>query len=329
MRYICNTDYNPIIQAGQLEYQLTQNNIQTLLKCELIAQSEVESLLSGKYDLSSEFTNTGTWSYGATYGAASRIILDYATFSSTKTYHIGDCVIIPNDSTYDNTSYSPFGEAYCLTGTSSLGPTSSFNTNLWTDLGPQYSISYITYPAPLFNYLLDYQKGDIVFWQGQTWSCATTTPVISQQLAEQYITINAVPRNVIPTDLANKNYNWWIPSNIPFSTPTVGMTYSVGTMSIGTYSIIDTLPINPNFWTNGDNRSQLMILHYIEIVLYYLHMNIQPTNVPEFRKIGYKQAIDYLKDIIEGRKNSPILLLQPSQGDTVRFGGNVQKSIIW
>ena len=151
----------------------------------------------------------------------------------------------------------------------------------------------------------------------------------AQQLAEQYITINAVPRNVIPTDLANKNYNWWIPSNIPFSTPTVGMTYSVGTMSIGTYSIIDTLPINPNFWTNGDNRSQLMILHYIEIVLYYLHMNIQPTNVPEFRKIGYKQAIDYLKDIIEGRKNSPILLLQPSQGDTVRFGGNVQKSIIW
>lgn len=326
MRYLNNNDYNAIIQQNQLEYQLVQNNIQTLLFVENVAIAEAYSLLNGRYSLGQEFTNTGPWVFGATYTAGERVIMDYATHSSAITYNLGDCVIIPNSNNYDNSDYNLTGEAWCLTGTSSI--TGTFSSMYWSDLGQQYSYYNVSYPAPYFNYLNFYQLGNLVYWDGYIWTCNLTTPAIDQTEAMQYVYINAVPRNPLPTDPVNINGTYWIQGSHSYLTPLVGQTYSIGTQSF-TYDIYDTLPTNTNFWTVGDNRSPLMVMYIMMIGLYYLHMNIQPTNVPELRIRGYKMAIDYFKDLIEGRKNSPILLLQPNQGDTVRFGGQVRKTQLW
>lgn len=313
-RYLNNIDYNVVIQPGQIEYQLVQNNIQTLLRAELIAQEEVYSIMNQYYNLPLEFSNTGTWSYSATYSVAQRVVLDYATFSSAATYSLGECVIVPNLNNYDNSDYNLVGEAYMCTD-SSIGATTStpdMLPNSWADLGNQYGFYNVTYPAPLFNGLLYYQMGDVVYYSGLTWSAVISTPVGSQTWADQFVTIGAVPRNVFPTDLANAQQTYWSTSGVTYSVPA------------------GTLPTDTNYWSSGDNRSQLLLTHYIDVVLYYLHKNIQPTNIPELRKDGYKNALKYFEDLAFGRRNSPLVPIQPQQGMSIRFGGNVLKGgTIW
>jgi hypothetical protein len=146
----------------------------------------------------------------------------------------------------------------------------------------------------------------------------------------QFVNINAVPLNIYPDDIANASQQYWIKAVQPYITPIAGHTYSIsGTSSIGTYTIFDTLPTNTIYWQQGDNRSQLMKLHYMEMVLFYLNKTITPTNIPEIRVKGYKMALDYLEALGTGKKNSPILQLQPAQGNPIRFGGQVRKNQTW
>lgn len=320
MRYLTNQDYsvliqtkpssqNPLSQLGQI----IQNDYKTLNKAELIAQAECEALLSQRFILSEEFTNTSPWEYGVTYSASDRIINDYATYSATASYTLGNTTI-----------YN--GGAYVLTGTSSIS--GSFSNAYWTSIGDQYDIYYVSYPSPLFDYQQFYNYGQAVYYKGQTWSAAQTTQILSSTYVNQFTSINSVPNNVFPDDMANSNHGYWIPSNKYYMTPVAGQTYSIGTQSVGTYSIYDTLPTNQNFWTAGDNRSQLLMTHYIEIVLYYLNKTIAPTNIPEVRVKGYKESIDYLTDLALGKKNSPVLQMQPLN-TLVRFGGNTKAPTKW
>lgn len=329
-QYLTLTDFYPVIQPGQLEWQITQNNIQTLWKAEGYALQNGYSILTQRYNIAAEYQPISPWEFGVTYSAAQRTILDYATFSSTTTYTLGDCVIVPNSVIWNNTNFNPIGEAWCLTGATSYGPTTSGPTTVeWTPLGYQYQIFYVNYPQPLFNYLNNYIIGQDVFFENQIWECMKSTPTPNETYAEQFVSINAVPRNVIPTDTANNNYSWWAPQGGYYTTPLVGMTYSIGTYSIGTYSISDTLPTNNQFWTDNDNRDPLMVLSVVNLTLFYLHKNIQPTNVPEHRMKAYKEALNYFEDLAFGKKNSPMLVLQPQSGLTINFGGNSRLITRW
>ncbi len=318
-RYLTNQSYNPIIQPQYLIQQLCQNNQNNLVQAEKLAIEEVSGILTQRYDLATEFTQTTIWQYGATYTPANRIYLDYATWSSAQSYNLGNCV------TYN-------GEAYILTGTTSLAATASFNTTYYTDLGQQfYDYYYVNYPAPLFNYQTLYTVGQKVFYKGQIWTSVITDLENSQSYVNQFIDINNVPTGIFPDDpVKNANYAYWKPSSVYNMTPIIGQTYSFtqsGTSSVfvGTYSIYDTLPTNTNFWTYGDNRSQLIVSHTMQIALYYLHKTIAPTNIPEMRVKAYKDALAYLYDLAYGKRNSVVLVDQPSKG-IIWFGGNSKKS---
>lgn len=295
MRYFHQQDYSVIIQQQYMNQQLVQNNISTILKAENMALEDAYSLLVQRYDINAEFTNTGSYSLAATYSASDRVILDYANYSITSTYSIGDCVIY-------NTG------AYCLTGTNSLGPSASPSLTYWSNLGNQYDIFYVKYPKPLFNYQNDYLVNDQVYWDSQTWNCMTDTANYSISEAQQFLTINNIPiKNIFPNDrVNNKNYAYWQP--------------------LGTYSVpAGTLPTNTTYWTKGDNRSKLLMLHLMDIVIYYLFKNISPMNIEEHRIKAYKDGLQYLKDIADGKKNSPILKDQPSgAGMFIMYGGNTK-----
>lgn len=325
-RYLTTTDYNIIIQTDMLSAQLCQNNPNTLYQAEQVAQEEIYSLLTQRYDLTSEFTSTLPWQYGITYSAGERVYLDYATYSATASYNLGDSVISSN-------------QAFTLTGTTSLGPTTSF-PEYWTNIGSQGTFYNVFYPSPIFNYPEPYALGDVIFYQGFTWSCETATPPIDETAAMQYVYIGAIPINVYPNSPANKSFQFWQPSPTYYITPVTGATYTVyGTYSIGgtvsstasiaTYGITASLPTNNTFWKLGDNRSQLMILHYMEMALWYLNKTITPTNIPNIRSLGYKDAIKYLEQIATGQKNSPILQDIPTQGEPIRYGGLVRKTQTW
>lgn len=322
MRYLTQLDYNVVIQNAQTQLgqftqlqQLTQNNEATLLKSESIAIEEAYSYLHQRYNIDNEFQNTGTWSYGLSYSASNRVYMNYGTFSASASYALGDCVIYGT-------------EAYALTGTDSFS--GSFDQSYFSDLGAQNAFYYVKYPAPLFNYEYVYNTGDLVYWDGFIWVAQAPTPVLGRVGQEQYVTIQNVPYYPFPTDYRNTDFRWWRKlDGVRYTTPIAGTTYSIGTQSY-TYSIYDTLPTNTDFWTPGDNRSQLMILHIVEMALYYLNKTLAPNNIPsETRITGYKDAIKYLRDVGIGDINSPVLQLQPGQGEPIRYGGNVRKTTYW
>ena len=298
IRYLTNQDYNVIVQSSQLVGQLLQDNPKTLIQAENYAQEEAYSLLQQRFIIDAEFTNTAPWQYTATYSATDRVIMDYPLYYATLTYTTGECVIFN-------------GEAYCLTGTASW--TGPFVNTYFSDLGPQYEIYYTKYPAPLFDYEINYLQNSVVFWNGFTYSATSPTTPLSESQALQFKVIDQVPTNVFPDDPINNG-------NSQFWAKTATQSYVIPA---------HTLPTNTNYWIDGDNRSQLLVYHLTNIVVFYLNKTITPDLVPEFRVKAYEEAIQYLKDIALGEKNSPLLMYQPDEGMVVRFGGNVRKPTIW
>lgn len=99
----------------------------------------------------------------------------------------------------------------------------------------------------------------------------------------------------------------------------------------GEYSIAGELVTDNTFWTAGDNRNQLIVLHLINITLYWLHHRINPRNVPEHRRIAYDgngdiknagSALNWLKMCASGDVNADLPEIQPLTGMSVRYGSS-------
>ena len=170
IRYLNNIDYRLDIQEVQLlEIEDSQSILQ---RVEKLAIEEINYYLTQRFDLTKEFTNTGSYSNTYQYMAADRVIIDYTDGSSTKSYVLNNCVI--------NNGYG-----YIL-NTASYGPTTSFGSE-WTNIGSQNDFYYITYPAPLFQSINNYNQGDVVFWNGYTYSCNSMTNQLNLTDKAQYV----------------------------------------------------------------------------------------------------------------------------------------------
>jgi len=293
MKYLHLSDFL-VIQDEQIQ-QIIQYNTSRLLKAENLAIEKVQSYLVQRYDVSEEFKDMNSWNPGLTYSATDRVILDYSRFSATQSYNLNDCVV------KDKSAW------ICMT--SSIGPTSSFDGLNWSVIGEQFDIYYAKYPQPKFNYQNYYTKGDQVYWKGFTYSAVQSTNAISDTALIQYFSYDNVPTsNVFPDDYArNSGYGYW----------TRGITYSVPS---------GTPLSNSNYWTSGDNRSQMIVLSVMDIMIYQLHKSIAPKNIPELRKEAYYQACEYLKGLSDGTYNSNLPSIQPLTGLRVNFGGGTRKN---
>lgn len=91
----------------------------------------------------------------------------------------------------------------------------------------------------------------------------------------------------------------------------------------------DTDPIDPAAWTDEgavDPRNALLKDMHIDLVLYKLHARIKPRQIPEHR-IGLRDdAIAFLRDCADPRKNTTLDLPLVDHGDQrgvdMSFGGN-------
>lgn len=45
-----------------------------------------------------------------------------------------------------------------------------------------------------------------------------------------------------------------------------------------------------DYWVQGDNRNALLVMIYVDIVLYHLHSRINPRNIPQLRLDRYDEA---------------------------------------
>lgn len=109
------------------------------------------------------------------------------------------------------------------------------------------------------------------------------------------------------------------------------------------YSISGDLVTDTAVWTAGDNRNQLIVLHLINITLYWLHHRINPRNVPDHRKIAYDgngdiknagSALNWLTMVAGGDINADIPEVQPQQGMSIRYGSandatTISRNSLW
>ncbi len=291
LRYLNNSDYQIDINNTQL-YEMW-NNLQTLQRCEYLAQEKVNYYLTQRYDLSNEFTNTGSYSLTTTYSASSRVIIDYQSWTSSLSYSYNQGVIFN-------------GEGF-ICGTTSIGATTSFSTALgWIDLGPQYQIYSVPYPAPLFDDLNFYNQGDIVFWKGLTYTCENMTTPLNYSQEAQYLYLQYLPNlNVFPDDklLNNNNQYWLLGSSASYVVPS------------------GVLPTNTTYWSNIDNRTQIVLNWILDIVLFYLERAAAPRNIPDLRTVMYKEAIKMMEAVGDGTYTINSLTRQNGQGTSFRSAG--------
>lgn len=84
------------------------------------------------------------------------------------------------------------------------------------------------------------------------------------------------------------------------------------------------------FNKTDEERNPVILMYLIDIILYHLHSNISPRNIPELRGIRYEAAINWLKMVAKGSIN-PDLPTKPDDNAeyAVNLGGNTRYSQQW
>jgi hypothetical protein len=289
MAYLRSKDFDLIVMADNLA-QVISSDTSVRLFAERAAKEEIEFYLSSKFDLTKEFTDTATYNNSTTYKAKNRVYLDATAYSATSTYTVGTLVL-------------QAGSVYrCLTA---VTVAEAFTANKWTLIGAQHDLYYVTLPHDEFNYLGVYKVGDHVWWKDKVYTCLTSSITYAHDEIIQYNSYADVPiRNIFPDDALYGETYWGI-----------GTTYSVAA---------GTLPTDTTKWTTGDNRSQLVLENMLHIALYKALPRIAPRNIPTHRKEMFTGAIEWLKEAKKGEGTPNIPLIQPAEGNRIRYGGNTK-----
>jgi hypothetical protein len=265
------------------------------------AEAEAKSYLRQKYQLDQEFTETLLYSYSKVYYTFQRFYVNGDAYYAPNSYNVGDLV------TYrDITTNNPLLVYQCIQAVpSNIVPT---NAAYWALLGAPYSIySVQTYSGGVvlpFEYSKAYLLGDKVYWKGKIYTCRVPTAAITHDVALQYGFYQNIPQNnVAPDDTVNGLQYWG-----------VGVAYSVPSGTL----------IKSNYFVADDNRDAQMVMMIIDVALFHLHSRIAPRNIPELRVKRYEAAVDWFHMCAEGKITPALPLIQPKQGNRIRFGGNVK-----
>lgn len=288
MAYLIPKDYNVNIQDVNLQ-QIISADETIRTRAQMSGEAEAVSYLRQKYDISREFQDLLPFVFNKTYAVFNRFYLDAVAYLAANTYN-------ENDLTLNG------GSVYiCISG---VPVTGTFNPADWLLLGKQYDLFYCQPPHPEFTYANVYNIGDDVYWNGKTYTCRVQTALLSHDTAIQYRTIQNVPLNNVAPDDPQNGVQYW----------GAGVAYSV----------TGVLPTDETYYTKADSRDQQMVLYLIDIVLYHLHTRIAPRNIPELRVKRYDDAIEWLRMCAEGKVTPNLPLIQPMQGNRIRFGGNIR-----
>lgn len=299
MGYIIQSDLLRTIQDVNLQ-QIISNDATILERAIVSAEAEAKSYLRQKYILD-EFTDTLLHSKTKIYYSKQRFFVNGNFWQAPSTYAVGDLV-----SYRDIPANGPMKIYQCIQAVpSNIVPT---NAAYWALLGdPNQIYAVQTYSGgvvPDFQYDSIYKLNDKVFWKGKIYTCRVATSAITHEVALQYGFYQNLPQlNVAPDDTVNGLQYWG--GGVAYSVP-------AGTLIIS------------NFYVPDDNRDAQMVMMIIDVALFHLHSRIAPRNIPELRVKRYEAALNWFTMCAEGKITPSLPLLQPLQGNRIRFGGNVR-----
>lgn len=290
MAYLIPNDYKVNIQDINVQ-QIINSDESIRDRAQLAGEAEAQSYLKQKYDISREFQDMLPFEFAKVYSAFNRFYLDAETYNPANTYNSRDLTL------YNGVVY------ICRSGHNNI--TGAFNPADWTTLGKQYEIFLVKPPSPEFNYSNLYKIGDVVFFKNNIYTCRVQTSLLDHDTALQYRTIQNLPLpNVAPDDPISGLQYWGAPT---------------------LYEVTEVVPPNTMAYTKTDPRDAQMVLYTCDIVLYHLHTRIAPRNIPELRVKRYDDAIKWLHMCGEGAITPNLPLIQPKQGNRIRYGGNIKQ----
>lgn len=313
MAYLISPDYLPTIQDVNLQ-QIISSNLNVLTAAQSAGQAEAISYLRQKYLVDAEFTETAGWDFSAPYTAYERVYLNAGAYNATLTYSVGNYVL-QNGNVYRCNTAIVAPEAFTIAN--------------WDLIGARYTLYYAQYPNPLFDFDGGvYKKDDVIYWKGKNYTCIQPTIFASHEAQIQARLIQNIPQgNVFPDDPVSGLAAWGA---------------GVG------YEVPDNTDIDDTtYWTLGDNRDLQMVQKLIDITLFHLHKRIAPRNIPQLRIDAYMgaeadrsiiggelrypvySALGWLQSCARGEVTPNLPLIQPKQGNRVRFGGNTKNINSW
>jgi hypothetical protein len=306
VKYLTINDYLPTIQKGQLSQQILDSLYAGTLErqfAESWAIGQVRRYLKQVLDLDYEITPTLPFDTNKTYYGNSRVIIDFNAWVSKKSYLQFDCII------KDTVGY------LCL----QQNQDEVFDASKWQQIGNQYDLYFVPLPFPLFslevqktkgNYTAGFYKvGDKVWWDNHNFTSLRQTSLLDHDTLIQYPAYSSIPQsNIFPND------------------PEMGSSYWTDN---GEYSIDPKVEIpsylidgQTQIWKLGDNRDPLLVQAIIDLALWKLHSRISPNNIPDLRNKNRDLTFEWMKSIQKGESNTDIEVLQPSQGESFRWGSS-------
>ena len=314
MRFLKNSDYR-LIAPDELDVLLTQavgnsgySKSQMLQDFENGAIEEISSYIMARYDVARIFTDTPVWNSGTTYYGQQRVEYHEPAFNPATIYTIGQRV-------------SEAGSIYSSIAGSAAH---AFNAAEWTFVCLDYALFYVSIPYPEFQEFANYSKGS------QTWFKDNHTYLALQdtqgaKLGDAYYSTYGA--DTTTTDVGGSIY----------SKPTQDITNQyVWAKSTLPYTVVaGTLPTDGTKWTPGDNRSQLLIEHIVDIVLFKLCATVVPRSIPEIRILRYNGndvnsnggAIGWCKKIANGDIEANLYNVYKQQGLSIVWGSSAPKQI--
>jgi phage gp36-like protein len=76
----------------------------------------------------------------------------------------------------------------------------------------------------------------------------------------------------------------------------------------------------------GSDRNQSVVMYLVDMVLYHLHSNIAPRNIPELRKDRYEAAINWLKMVNRGELTPKLPYLPDDKAIPLFTAGHNEKT---
>lgn len=188
---------------------------------------------------------------------------------------------------------------------------------------------YLT--AAAFNPVTTYVTGDKVLQAGSVYQSTAGSAAHSFNIAE-WTLLGSEGHYQMEVELWDDETAYVADELVKYETKTVRKYYKSLTSNTNVNPYNDngdnweeTVGItgeNPTtaYWTAGDSRNKLVVMHLIDIVLYHLHSRINPRNIPEFRIQRRDDAISYLKMIARGQVSIDLDLITPEQGNNISYG---------
>lgn len=300
-RLLRDSDYNRIIKAENLEQIISEAN-SLKLEMEQVAQQEMISKLSQRYDVAKVFTNTSVWDVTRQYQAKNLIEYTEPEFDQTEQY-IGHAQY-NNATSYNNPNRVIYlGYIYEAIGaTTGNLPT---NATFWTLIGRAPRVSY---------------KGKIyeaiTTTQGNLPTDTTSWRYICDDLSLFYVTLPysewSVTETYAPGDTRffNNSVYTAVAGNKGLRPDENSGVWGVGTPFITTAGIV---PDDISVWTAGDNRNPLIVTYLLDMTTYHL-LSRMPRNFSDIRKERYDGnspqqtggAIGWLKRVSKGEDNADL-----------------------